>query len=61
MSFLWGMTGAIIVFVFQGPVGDYVLDGLKWFFDLFVGEVIFTLDGLKELLCQASSRCRNNW
>ena len=61
MSFLWGMSGAIIVFIFQGPVGDFVLDGLKWFFDLFVGEVIFTLDGLKELLCQASSRCRNNW
>ena len=55
------MSGAIIVYIFQGPVGDFVLDGLKWFFDLFVGEVIFTLDGLKELLCQASSRCRNNW
>ena len=60
MSFLWGMSGAIIVFVLQGPVGGYVLDGLRWIFDIIVGEVIFTLDGLKEVLCQTSTRCRNN-
>ena len=59
MSFLWGMIGAIVVFILQGPVGDFVLDWLKSIFDLLVGEAIFTLDGMKYLLCQSSSVCRS--
>jgi hypothetical protein len=59
-SFLWGMIGAIIVFVLQSPFGDVLLDGVKWLYELIVGEMLFTLDGMKELLCQSSSKCRNS-
>jgi hypothetical protein len=59
-SFLWGMIAAIIVFVLQSPFGDVLLDGVKWLYELIVGEMLFTLDGMKELLCQSSSKCRNS-
>ncbi len=58
-SFLWGMIGAIIVFVLQGPFGDIVLDGASNILDVIIGELNFTLDGMKYLLCQASSVCRS--
>ena len=59
-SFLWGMSGAIAVFILQGPAGDFLMKYLSWGWDIFVGEMVFTLDGFKELLCQASAVCRNN-
>ena len=58
-SFLWGMIGAIIVFVLQGPFGDVILDGTSNILDVIIGELNFTLDGMKYLLCQASSVCRS--
>ena len=58
MSFLLGMISAIIVFVLQGPFGDVVLDGASNILDVIIGELIFTLDGMKHLLCQSSSVCR---
>ena len=57
-SFLWGMIGAIIVFVLQGPFGDIVLDGASNILDVIIGELNFTLDGFKHLLCQSSVVCR---
>ena len=58
-SFLYGMSLAIIVFLLQGPFGDFLLDIFNELWDIIVGEMIFTLDGFKELLCQASTQCRN--
>jgi hypothetical protein len=58
MSFLLGMTSAIIVFVLQSPFGDVVLGGVSNILDVIIGELNFTLDGMKYLLCQASSVCR---
>jgi hypothetical protein len=52
MSFLLGMVSAVIVFVLQGPFGSNILD-------VIIGELNFTLDGMKYLLCQASSVCRS--
>ena len=57
-SFLCGMSVAIVVFLLQGPLGEFILDGLKTIWDVFLDEMAFTLDGLKELMCQASTRCR---
>ena len=57
-SFLWGMIGAIIVFVLQGSFGDIVLDGTLNIIDVIKGELNFTLDGFKHLLCQSSVVCR---
>ena len=59
MSFLLGMISAIIVFVLQGPFGDVVLDGASNILDVIIGELNFTLDGMKYLLCQSSSVCRS--
>ena len=59
MSFLWGMIAAIIVFVLQSPFGNIVLDGASHIIDVIKGELNFTLDGMKYLLCQASSVCRS--
>ena len=53
------MSLAIIVFLLQGPFGDFLLDIFNELWDIIVGEMIFTLDGFKELLCQASTQCRN--
>ena len=52
-SFLTGMSAAIVVFLLQGPAGEIVFSGLSW-----IGN-IFTLDGVRELLCQGSLVCRN--
>ena len=57
-SFLGGMSAAIIVFLMQGPAGIFILEGLKTLWEIIIYEMMFTLDGLKELLCQASTRCR---
>jgi len=59
MSFLWGMIGAIVVFILQGPFGDIVLGGVSNILDIIIGELNFTLDGMKYLLCQSSSVCRS--
>ena len=59
MSFLLGMISAIIVFLLQGPFGDVVLDGASNILDVIIGELNFTLDGMKYLLCQSSSVCRS--
>ena len=58
-SFLYGMSLAIIVFLLQGPFGDFLLDIFNELWDIIVGEMIFTLDGFRELLCQGSQACRN--
>ena len=58
-SFLYGMIAAITVFVLQGPLGDMVYDFMSWIGGIVVGEMIFTLDGFRELLCQGSAVCRN--
>ena len=42
----------------QGPAGIFILEGLKTLWEIIINEMMFTLDGLKELLCQASTRCR---
>ena len=57
-SFLIGMSAAIAVFLIQGPLGNLLLDIFGGLWDIVVGEMIFTLDGFKEILCQASSKCR---
>ena len=57
-SFLIGMSLAIIVFLMQGPLGDILIDIFDGIWDTILGEMMFTLDGFKELLCQASTRCR---
>jgi hypothetical protein len=59
MSFLWGMIGAIVVFILQGPFGNIVLGGASNILDIIIGELNFTLDGMKYLLCQSSSVCRS--
>ena len=56
--FLWGMSGAILVFLMQGPLGNFLIDNLKWIWDIVVEELVFTMDGFKWLLCQSSSVCR---
>ena len=58
-SFLGGMSVAIIVFLMQGPIGGFVFDGLSWFGNIIVDELLFTVDGFRELLCQGSAVCRN--
>ena len=58
MSFLLGMMSAIVIFVLQGPFGDVVLGGASNILDVIIGELNFTLDGMKYLLCQSSSVCR---
>jgi len=59
MSFLLGMCGAIAVFILQGPLGLYALKGLVYTKDIILGELAFTLDGMRELACQMSAICRN--
>ena len=58
MSFLLGMIGAIVVFVLQSPFGNIVWDGASHIIDVIKGELNFTLDGIKHLLCQSSVTCR---
>ena len=58
MSFLLGMISAVIVFVLQGPFGDVIFDGVSNIIDVIKGELNFTWDGFKHLLCQSSVVCR---
>jgi hypothetical protein len=60
-SFLYGMSAAIIVFVLQGPAGTFILDGLSTVIDIVAGEMAFTLDGLKHIACEMSTRCRGKF
>jgi hypothetical protein len=59
MCFLLGMMSAIVIFILQGPFGDIVLDRALNILDVIIGELNFTLDGMKYLLCQSSSVCRS--
>ena len=58
MSFLLGMISAVVVFIFQGSFGDVIFDGVSKIFDVIKGEINFTCDGVKHLLCQSSVTCR---
>ena len=58
-SFLAGMSAAIVVFVLQGPFGEVIFSGLDWIGNILMNELLFILDGFRELLCQSSLRCRN--
>ena len=58
MSFLLGMISAVVVFIFQGSFGDLVFDGALRIFDVIKGEINFTWDDVKHLLCQSSTMCR---
>ena len=58
MSFLLGMISAVVVFIFQGSFGDVIFDGVLRIFDVIKGEINFTWDDVKHLLCQSSVTCR---
>ena len=58
MSFLLGMISAVIVFVLQGPLGNIIFDGVLRIFDVIKGEINFSWDDAKHLLCQSSVTCR---
>ena len=58
MSFLLGMISAVVVFIFQGSFGDVIFDGVSRIFDVIKGEINFTWDDVKHLLCQSSVTCR---
>ncbi len=58
MSFLLGMISAVVVFIFQGSFGDVIFDGVSKIFDVIKGEINFTWDDVKHLLCQSSVTCR---
>ena len=58
MSFLLGMISAVLVFIFQGSFGDIIFDGVSRIFDVIKGEINFTWDDVKHLLCQSSVTCR---
>ena len=58
MSFLLGMISAVIVFILQGPLGDVIFDGVSKIFNVIKGEMNFTWDDAKHLLCQSSVTCR---
>ena len=57
-SFLIGMSAAIAVFLLQGPLGNFVFDIFNSLWDTVLDEMIFTLDGFRELLCMMSVQCR---
>ena len=58
MSFLLGMISAVVVFIFQGSFGDFIFDGVSRIFDIIKGEINFSWDDVKHLLCQSSTMCR---
>ena len=58
MSVLLGMISAVVVFIFQGSFGDVIFDGVLRIFDVIKGEINFTWDDVKHLLCQSSVTCR---
>ena len=45
------MSAAIAVFLLQGPLGNFVFDIFNGLWDTVLDEMIFTLDGFRELLC----------
>ena len=59
MSFLWGMVGAVLVFLLRGPVGEFLYLYLIRGLDAFINEMLWMLDGMKHLMCQGSTICRN--
>ena len=59
--FLGGMSAAVVVFLFQGPLGTWIGDLFLSGLDILLGELAFTLEGVKELLCQLSTRCREGF
>ena len=59
--FLGGMSAAVVVFLFQGPLGTWTEDLFLSGLDILLGELTFTLEGAKELLCQLSKRCREGF
>ena len=58
MSFLLGMISAVVVFVFQGSFGDVIFNEVSRIFDVIKGEINFSWDDAKHLLCQSSVTCR---
>ena len=58
MSFLLGMISAVVVFVFQGSFGDVIFNEVSRIFDIIKGEINFSWDDVKHLLCQSSTMCR---
>ena len=59
MSFLWGMIGAIVVFILQSSFGVIIYENVTKILDVIIGELNFTWDGVRYLLCQSSVTCRN--
>jgi len=59
MSFLWGMIGAIVIFLLRGPIGEFIYPYLIRGLDTFINEMLWMLEGMKELVCQGSYQCRN--
>ena len=59
--FLGGMSAAVIVFLCQGPVGDMLYSSISNGLDILMGEIAFTLEGMKEVVCQMSARCREGF
>ena len=59
MSFLWGMIGAIVIFLLRGPVGEFIYPYLMRGLDAFINEMLFLLEGIKHLLCQGTVQCRS--
>ena len=60
MSFLWGMIGAIVIFLLRGPVGEFIYPYLIRGLDAFIDEMLFLLEGMKHLACQGTVQCRNS-
>jgi len=59
--FLGGMSAAVVVFILQGPVGDMLISSISNGLDILMGEMAFTLEGMKEVVCQMSTRCREGF
>lgn len=53
-SFLWGMSGAIFVFLWQSFIGDGA--GIIW--DFIKGEVQFLMEGIHHLIHKLCARCK---
>ena len=47
-----------IVGLLEPDQGDVIFDGVLRIFDVIKGEINFTWDGVKHLLCQSSVTCR---
>ena len=53
-SFLWGMSGAIFVFMWQNFIGD----GAEIIWDFIKGEVNFLMEGIHHLIHKLCARCK---